>query len=239
MARDELMVGSVKRVFPEFLEALSENVFPYFCKLANTGYDFDLIVCAPSGSQYESLTEDSGLKQALSNWAQKFNAESEWLMDQAVCTLSDWQRVPEWREALRWSSSFSGRPSGATGKTFEFAFVRWETEGQTWSKYVESLRAEFEIELMKYEEKTRKIAESCGLVRAQRKYSPENLDWFVLYQFAGRSTTDIARDLAKNGTQHGNKADPASTVLKGIKAAQELVGWARLRESRRRSRKIG
>jgi len=161
-------------------------------------------------------------------------------MDQAVCTLSDWQRVPEWREELRWSSSFTGRPLGATGETFEFKFVRWETEGQTWSKYAELLRAEFEIELMKYEEKTRQIAESCGLVRAQRKYSPVNLDWFVLYQFAGRSTTDIAKDLAKNGTQSINKADPASTVLKGIKAAQELVGWARLRESHRLStRKIG
>jgi hypothetical protein len=154
--------------------------------------------------------------------------------------LRDWHRVPEWRESLRWSSHFYGRPSGATGETFEFKFVRWETEGQTWSKYVESLRAEFEIELMKYEDKTRKNAESCGLVRAQHKYSPENLDWFVLYQFAGISTTEIARNRAKNGTQPLNIADPPSTVLKGVKAAQRLVGWARLRESRRRStRKIG
>ena len=91
----------------------------------------------------------------------------------------------------------------------------------TWPKYSQSLRQRFEKALLEYEKETRKLAEACGLVRAQLKFSPANLEWFVLYQFAGRSSTAIAKG------KYGD--DPDSTVLKGIKTAAKLIGWGQLR----------
>jgi hypothetical protein len=66
-----------------------------------------------------------------------------------------------------------------------------------------------------------------GLVRARRKYSPDNLEWFVVYQFAGMSSKIIADRVVAEG----NDVDE-STVLKGIKAAAKLIGWNHLRQSR-------
>jgi len=72
-----------------------------------------------------------------------------------------------------------------------------------------------------------------GLVRARRKYSPDNLEWFVLYQFAGMSSGTISDRYAAQG-----RAVEESTVLKGIKAAAKLIGWNELRQPRRnRNRK--
>jgi hypothetical protein len=80
----------------------------------------------------------------------------------------------------------------------------------------------FEKKLSEYQAETRKLAESRGLVRTQRKYSTDNFDWFVLYQFAGWSSTKIAK--------RGYGEDPDSTVLKGIKTAARLIGWDHLRK---------
>jgi hypothetical protein len=87
---------------------------------------------------------------------------------------------------------------------------------------------------VEYEKETREFAESRGLVRAQRKYSPDNFEWFVLYQFAGMSSTAIADRYAEK-----DKFLEESTVLKGIKAAAKLIGWNQLRASpQTHSRKI-
>ena len=124
---------------------------------------------------------------------------------------------------------------GATGDAFEFRCEGWETSLFTWSAYSESLRQRFEEKLLDYEKVTRKLAESSGLVRARRKYSPDNLHWFVLYQFAGLPSTKISDrwSLTNEGSVD------ASTVLKGIKAAAQLIGWHHLRVPQgKRNRKI-
>jgi hypothetical protein len=73
-----------------------------------------------------------------------------------------------------------------------------------------------------------------GLVRARRKYSPDNLEWFVLYQFAGMSSGTISDRYAAQG-----RVIEESTVLKGIKVAATLIGWNQLRQPRlTRNRKI-
>jgi hypothetical protein len=64
------------------------------------------------------------------------------------------------------------------------------------------------------------MAESMGLVGARKNYSGDNLECFVLYKLAGRSSTEIVYRYAGAG-----KALDKSTVLKGIKAAGKLIGW--------------
>jgi hypothetical protein len=120
------------------------------------------------------------------------------------------------------------------GERFYFEFHGWEMQLLTWTKYRETLQTEFERKLAAYEAESRKLAESRGLVRAPHKYSPSNFDWFVLYQFAGLSSPQIVKQIARQ--------DPnidESTVLKGVKAAAKLVGWGYLRPApRRNNRKI-
>ena len=78
------------------------------------------------------------------------------------------------------------------GDTFTFVCEGWETTLLPWPAYRDSVRRRFEEKLSDYEKETRALAKSQGLVRAQRKYSLKNLEWFVLYQFAGNSSKTIA-----------------------------------------------
>jgi hypothetical protein len=64
------------------------------------------------------------------------------------------------------------------------------------------------------------------------KYSLDNFEWFVLYQFAGLSSTVIADKWART-----HAAVDESTVLKGIKAAATLVGWDRIRNTQSKNRR--
>jgi hypothetical protein len=170
----------------------------------------------PRNSDHDNLT------LALSKWATGFNVEDEWLIDEALRTLRGWHVAPEWKTSLRWNTQFARSSTCPPGARFEFHFNGWETELLSWPAYRDSLRRSFDSKIAEYEEKTRELAESNGLIRARRKYSQENFEWFVLYQFAGRSSTQIARG------RHGEDAD--STIVKGIKAAAKLIGWQNLRQ---------
>jgi hypothetical protein len=230
-ARLELM-KIVKPTVPEFLMRLSAEVFPLYEQLANAEYDFESILWTRH-SPYALLGEDGGLKAALSKWATEFNAEAAWLMDGALRTLRGWHVAPDCRESLSWDTQHLHSGTCVIGETFEFRCRGWEVGGVTWPDYNESLRRLFEVKLLEYETKTRKLAESKGLVRARRQYSPDNLKWFVLFQFGGKSSVEIANHLAMDD----DESLEASTVLKGIKAAAKLIGWDHLRTDAKRSRK--
>ena len=194
-----LLMEAVRRVYPRFLRTLSTEVFPLFRdlakdgKLAKEGYDFKKALWSdnPQASAYGVLTEDGGLKLALSGWAAEFNAEVGWLMDGALRTLQGWYAFPDWRKSLKWDTLHGRSETTAIGQPFEFRYQGWDVRLLTWSAYAESIRERFEEKLSEYEKKTREFAESEGLVRGRRKYSPDNLEWFVLYQFAGMSSREI------------------------------------------------
>jgi hypothetical protein len=232
IARLEL-IDTAKRVFPNFLNKLSADVFPLYCELANEGFNFDRILWVRMGLSPYDLLSSGNLKSALSKWATEFNAEAGWLLDGALRTLRFWHVAPEKRRLLAWYAMHPHLGTASTGEPFKFDCEGWETELLSWPIYRKSVRDRFEQKLLEYEHETRALAESCGLARAQRKYSPENLDWFVLYQFAGLSSTEIA-----NRSERFNSVDQ-STVLKGIKTAAKLIGWGHLRPQRgRRNRNI-
>ena len=232
------VIEAAKRVYPIFLKKLSADIFPLYCQLAKEGElakgrnDFDKALWGKS--PYDALTDEGGLKSALKKWAADFHAEADWLMVGALRTLRGWYVAPEWRESLRWNPHHGRRERPAVGKAFEFRYPGWEVQLLTWQAYSKSLRQSFEEKLLVSEKETRELAESMGLVRARRKYSPDNLEWFVLYQFAGMSSKTIADRVMAEG-----KDVDESAVLKGIKAAAKLIGWNHLRQSRQtRNRKI-
>jgi len=214
-------------VFPTFLEKLAADVFPSFCQLAKEGKlgkgrnDFHKGLWGKFS--YAALTDEGGLKLALSKWAAEFNAEAEWLMVGALRTLHGWYIAPDWRSSLAWDHHHGRKDVPAVGTAFEFRYQGWEVQLLTWPAYCKSLRQSLENKLLEYEKQTRELAESMGLVRARRTYSPDNLEWFVLYQFAGMTSSAIVGRYVREG-----KALEESTVLKGIKAAAKLIGWNRL-----------
>jgi len=231
------VIEAAKRVFPIFLKKLSEDVFPLYCQLAKRGKlakgrnDFDKALWGDS--PYEALTEDGGLKSALSKWAAHFHAEAEWLMVGALRTLRGWYVAPDWRESLTWDPHHGRKEPPAIGRPFELCYQGWEVQLLTWPAYSQSLRQSFEKRLLEYESQTRERAESRGLVRARRKYSPDNFEWFVLHQLACMTSKTIADRYARDG-----KVLDESTVLKGIKAAAKLIAWNHLgqpRQSRARN----
>jgi hypothetical protein len=223
------VIEAAKRVFPIFLRKLSADVFPLYCQLAKEGKlakgrnFFDKALWG--NSPFEALTDDGGLKAALAEWAARFNAEAEWIMVGALRTLRGWYVAPDWRQSLVWDPHHGRTDRPAVGRGFEFCYPRWEVQLLTWQAYSKSLRQSLEKKLLEYEKQTREHAASRGLVRARRKYSPDNLEWFVLYQFAGMTSKTIADRYVGQG-----KALDESTVLKGIKAAAQLIGWNQLRQ---------
>jgi hypothetical protein len=152
----------------------------------------------------------------------------------ALRTLQGWYVAPDWRSSLAWDHHHGRKDVPAVGKTFDLSCPGWEVQLLTWPAYSQSLRLSFEGQLLEYERQTRELAESRGLVRARRKYSPNNFEWFVLYHFAGMTSKTIADRYARDGMVLGE-----STVLKGIKAAAKLIAWNPLGQPRQtRNRKI-
>lgn len=220
-----LVMDAAKRVHPTFLETLSTEVFPVY-QLARERNE---IGHALGRSPYAALPENSALKSALSAWVRQFNAEAGWIMDGALRTLRAWYRTPEFRQSLEWDCQHGRKERRIFGKDFEFRNQWWDVQLLTWPVYRQQLRKNFETNLLQYEKQTREFAESEGLVRTRKKYSLQNLEWFVLYQFGSMSSKAIAdRDAGK-----GNPLDE-STVLRGIKAAARLIDWNSLRQPKRK-----
>lgn len=241
-----LLFETVLSICPKMLKELSDKAFPLFEELAGTGHRFWGINGPQHVSPCELLTQTSAassggytadtpastkkrrkLKSAFDVWANAFHVTERWAKDEAVRTLGHWHRDPEGRKSLRWNPFYVHSSRASTGEPFQFRCEGWETELLAWSRYSKSVRQRFEEKLREYEKATRQQAESCGLVRSQRKYSQVNFEWFVRYQFAGWSSTKIADECS---SKHPRGLDE-STVLKGVKAAAELVGWTELRKS--------
>jgi hypothetical protein len=220
-ARLELF-DTVRRVHAKFLEKLSAEALPFYRRLAQDGHNFRL--WGPK-SPYNALPQGSDLKSGLTRWATEFNVNVGWLMDDALRTLRLWSLNSEEHESLAWNTHRPHRVLVVMGDQFTLTCEGWETTLLEWSAYCKSVRRRFEQKLLNYENETRELAKSQGLLPAQRKYSPKNLEWFVLYQFAGMSSKEISDRYALRG----NEVDD-STVLKGIKAAAKLIGWNDLRK---------
>ena len=225
-ARREL-IETVGRVLPVFLSSLAEHVFPHYRKLAEGNYDFDRVLWVPTRVSAFKTLDENGLKVALRKWASQFNISADWMIDQALRTLRLWNVSPEHRQNMSWDHT-SVTSGGLTGPPFEFVCGGWEATLLSWQSYSDSVRRRFEQYLREYEQITRDLADEQGLVRSRRTYSPHNLEWFALYQFAALSSGQIADWTGKQG-----RPVDESSVLKGIKMAAKLIAWPRLRSNRK------
>jgi hypothetical protein len=212
-ARQLLMVR-VRAIYPKMLKGLRDDVFPLFqdyCGTLPGGWLDHPIV-------FES--EHEAIRAKIREWASSFHAErEEWLAAEAVRTLDLWLRSQAALAELRWHSNAPPEILMNYTRDFEFSSARWEPEIVTWAQYSLHIRGKFERELRSYEKEMREKATALGRVPVQARYSQENLDWLILYQFRGLTSVQIANLIAKS-----TAPQDASTILKGVKAAAKLVG---------------
>jgi hypothetical protein len=223
-ARWDLM-RCVRRVFPSMLEQLAVDVLPAYKELAKSDFKIEAILWHSRLSPVKELPEDSSLRNALLRWAGKFHAEQDWFLDHMLRTLRGWHVASDWRSKLKCNPIGGVTSMVAWGEQFIFECEGWEMQKLTWAGYSRSVREQFEEQLSAYQIASRKQAESHGLVRAPHKYSPENLEWFVLYQFAGLSSKKIA--------DRADLFSDESTILKGVRTAARLIGWDSVRKTAR------
>lgn len=217
----QLLMARVRVIYPKMLKELRDDVFPLFQDYCDT---------LPGGwldhpIDFEGEYEAIGAR--ITEWASRFHAErEEWLAAEALRTLDLWLRSEAALAELRWNSNAPPEIWMNYTRDFEFSSARWEPEVEPWAQYSLHMRRTFERALRSYEKEVREKATSLGRVPVQARYSQENLDWLILYQFRGFTSVHIANRIAES------TAPPdASTILKGVKAAAKLVGWTRLRQS--------
>ncbi len=229
-ARRDLM-RCVRQVFPKMLKKLAAEVLPAYRALAKSGFKIEATLWNSSVSPFEKLPQDSSLRSGLSKWASEFHAEQDWFLDEMLRTLRGWDVAPHWCTKLKCNPIGTATSIIAMGKPFKFDCEGWEMQLLTWAAYSQFVRDRFESRLKEYEKASRKLAESRGLVRAPHKYSPVNFEWFVLYQFAGLTSTGIV-----SRPEASAKGESEDAILKGVKAAARLIGWDSLRRSNRKIR---
>jgi len=175
MARWDLM-DATRRVHRPMLERLSADVFPAYSDLAESGFDFDKILCHPSP---HTKIPEGPLKSALYVWAENFHAERDWFLDEILRTLRGWYVAPDWRKSLRSNPIGFVTPTLPLGKRFYFIYRAWGPQLLPWVDYSQKLREAFEKKLSKYEADCRQRAESHGLIPAPRQYDFYDLDAFA------------------------------------------------------------
>ena len=204
-----------------------------YCQVADDAQDFYGQSHGPS--LYKHLAKHPRVKSALGEWATSFNITADWLMNEAIGALWAWRWSSDERKGLKWRTNRTRYRSVVCADAFELRLKGWEMELMPWAAYLKLVQKEVKKTLADYRTRSVKKAESEGLVRTPRTYSAANLDWFVLYQFAGMSSVQIAKGLRQRGIQVEESA-----VSKGVKAAATLLGWEGLRTRKRAAnRKLG
>jgi hypothetical protein len=237
-ARQKL-VRVIQCIVPEFFEQLRERVYPKYAVYARLAARTASIT--PKGSRrgpgdwelglsFESWDDPASpnrLKPLLMSWAKTFgSADEPWVLKGALETLSAWYQFPAWRQSLDVSRFCLpvAQETLVNYEKFTLAEAAWGPQWETWSIYSARVKARFKDELQAYEMRVRTLIESRGGQRARRRYSVNNLEWFVFYQICGMSSVQI------ENARGGAKGDE-STVLKGIKTAAELLSWNHLRST--------
>jgi hypothetical protein len=217
-ARQVLMTAA-RRVYPRLFKRLLEQVYPKFDSFVKGGGDL-----APRWK--ERVIRSGGSNQltySLLAWAEEFNIDSResWILQWALDTLEQWYRSDKVRKKLVPATFAAGawwEIISDEERFFEFQDDGWQLLEKKWLDCRRQLEERFQMALKDYERRMRGLADSRGLLREQSQYSQKNFDWLVQYEFNGLSSIQIAKG------SPGGAADP-STILKGCKAAAELVGW--------------
>jgi hypothetical protein len=115
--------------------------------------------------------------------------------------------------------------SDRDNRLFKFEHPGWDPQLERWPKVRAEIREQFKKTLTTFEARLRSLVESRGAVHARRQYSVDNFEWFALYQLAKMSSPRILK-------QRPDLKGDASTILKGIRAAAELLNWQTPRKSR-------
>jgi len=220
------LIDATRRYLPQFLKTLLAEVFPEYCRLIEVHPEFrgflftwQMFRALPARTEFEQFIG------VFTKWARGFNAEEDWVFQQAWRALHGWDLFPESKTTSQWWVGHSGH--SFSSERFKFEWEPWHVQIQTWMRYRADIQKAFEDAVKEFEYKARKAALAHGLKRVPRTSSAVNFKWFALYQFGGMSTGQIATR---------TDSHELSTIWKGVKTAQRLVGWKCLRPPSRKTR---
>lgn len=170
--------------------------------------------------------DTSALAASLTNWSRRHNLAEPWLLDTACKTLAVWCEFPETvDEQKTWAPRIaSGRSQIADAdRMFTFDHPGWDPLITSERDGVTMLHGAFEAALPNYLERLRRLGGLPVLVDRSGRTSPHVRSgrrippierWLALYQVAGFSQLDIARQAGQERT----------AIAHGIKAAAKLIG---------------
>jgi hypothetical protein len=218
------LIDATREPLPEFLKTLFDEVFPVYCSLVTRHaelreftFTWQMFRALPPRADYKVF------KTALIGWARRFNAEEDWVLEQAWRAFKAWDKFPQSKQSLEWWQGKNWRDIFVSER-FQFEWEPWQPQFRSWTWYRAAIQKAFDKAASEFESKTRAAARAHGLISTPRSHSPANFDWFVLYQFRGLSCNQIADRVAVP-----EEEPDASTIMKGVRTAQRLVGWKRLR----------
>ncbi|NPV52636.1 MAG: hypothetical protein HPY71_03830 [Firmicutes bacterium] len=204
---------AVERLAPEVLKALAEEVYPCY-----QGEDMRYV--------------PDSLRAALDAWMQKFHIKADWILEQALDTMSLWRQYPpvlKW-EPLEWGIIALGPaewyPVPKEEQRLIFHSDGWHIDIETRGQARDRLMSEFKAYLEEYLNYVEAIAGGRGWTRTFEKRGrsargkPDlHFEWLVRHQVQGWTCERIAEEYGGEDQW----LDPAS-VWQGIRETAELIG---------------
>lgn len=231
------LMETVGQVCPEFLESLRDEVFERFLKLAAKHNSAWGTPYWKAGGRFDTWRTQSDPRNELTphlrQWARKFNAEEDWILEGALQTMWLWKKNPREAQSLGMKGFYPYAAGDVLLSGAETAFCfedpGWQPELDRWEKYRATVRKRFDRALADYGKKIRSTIRNCGAERARVARDVQAFNWLARYQFNGEKL-DAIRSLP--GFHYEQ-----TTIWHGIRRAADLAG-IRLRKRPRRGKTV-
>lgn len=237
---------AVRRVAPEVLEDLREQVFPLAQELVRLGLEparLGTIGGTLYGAAHGHIPwkaalplereHDEALNRAVARlgegllaWARRYRLAEHWIFDAATATLVYWLGAPRARERLAWRYHvwlFWWGKLPAPRRWFEYP--AWDPTGMSggmpvpWEQYKKRVLERFERELEAHRREMLRLIEERGWEPTPEKREPVHFDWLALRVVRGMKPAEIA---ARYADEDGRPDE--GTVRKVTRDLARLVG---------------
>jgi len=162
------------------------------------------------------------LREAISNWAERFRLTDEWCLDHILITLYEWsqseQPGDDWRYQQRVFYS-----EGDLERLFKFEFSAWHVDAEDWASYRKSLEERFLRTLLAYRAHQEDNAKSRKISLARKKRNKEHYQWLVDFHVPQADGKTFSDSKIAEKYDDGSGLD-RSSVYEAIHSTASLIG---------------
>jgi hypothetical protein len=161
------------------------------------------------------------LKEAISNWAERFQLTDEWCLDYILATLYEWSQSDQpddWRCEQR-APLIEGDPE----RHFKFEFFAWHVDAEDWASYKKRLNESFNAYLLAYRVHQENSAKSRKIDPARKKRAGMHYFWLVDFHIPQPGAKTLSDTEIAERYDGGSGLD-RSTVYEAIHSTASLIG---------------